>query len=184
MAGIAAISYSDALFALALEEEKSDLIKDQLSFVDKQMQENKEFLSLMMHPKIHKEQKKQVLQEIFVKQLDRTMLNFLKLLTDKGRFHDLHEICKEYCKRYNEENNIAVAEVCSARSLHQEEVQKIQTMLEKKLNKQVEMHIRIDEDLLAGVRIKINDVVLDHTAWNKMEHLKRLAINADREHGK
>lgn len=183
MAGIAAISYSDALFALALEEEKTSLIKDQLCFVDEQMRENKEFLALMSHPKIHKEQKKQALQAVFG-ELDHTMLNFLKLLTDKGRFYDLHEICKAYIKRYHEENNIVVAEVCSARALHEDEIARMQEMLTKKLNRQVEMRLRVDAKLLAGVRIKVNDVVLDHTAWNKMEHLKRLAINADRKDGK
>lgn len=179
MAGIAARSYSDALFTLASEEKKLDLIKEQLCFVDAQMQENIDFLHLMTHPKIHKDEKKNAIHTVFGKQVDRTVINFLKLLVDKGRFYDLHEITKEFMNQYRKEKNIVVADVRSARDLSDEECRRICYMLEKKLQQRVELHRSVDRDLIAGVRIKVNDLVLDHTALNKMEHLKRLAASAD-----
>ena len=48
-------------------------------------------------------------------------------------------------------------------------------MLEKKLSKTVELKIQEDPDLLAGLRIKINDMVLDNTARSRMDNLKQLA---------
>ncbi len=179
MAGIAANSYADALFSLAQEEGNLDLIKEQLCFVDAQMQENKAFLDLMTHPKLHKEEKKKTLESVFAQQLEITVLRFLKLLTDKGRFHDLHAITTEFIRLYRVEKQIVVADVKSAKALDEDEIKRIQTMLEQKLNQSVEMRLRVDPDLLAGIQIKINDVVLDYTAWNKMEHLKRLASMAE-----
>lgn len=178
MAGIAARSYSDALFELASEEKKLDLTREQLCFVDDQIQGNHEFLCFMTHPKIYKDEKKQTIHTVFGKQVDRMVLNFLKLLVDKGRFYDLHEITKEFMNHYRKEMNIVVAEVHSARELSDEECRRISDMLEKKLNQRVELHTRVDRELIAGVRIKVNDLVLDHTASNKIEHLKRLAASA------
>lgn len=179
MAGIAASSYSDALFELAAEENKLDLIKEQLCFVDAQLQKSQKFRYVLTHPKIHKEEKKQSIQAVFGRQVDLLMLHFLQLLIDKGRFCALHEISREFMNRYRKEKNIVIADLYSAVPLDDEAEQRIRRLLEQKLNQQVELHKHVDSDLLAGIRVKVNDLVLDYTAWNKMEHLKRLAAHAD-----
>lgn len=172
-------SYSDALFTLASEEKKLDLVKEQLCFVDETIRKHDDFLYMMTHPKIHKDEKKQAIHAVLEKHIDRMLLNFLKLLVDKGRFYDIHEITKEFMNQYRKEKNIVVAKVHSARPLSDEESQRIKAMLEKKLNQQVEMHMSVDRELLAGIRVKVNDLVLDYTAFNKIEHLKRLAVHVD-----
>lgn len=176
MAGIVAQSYSDALFSLAQEEQKLDVYKEQLCFVNEQVQENKEFLRVLTHPKIHKEEKKTTIAEVFGDAIDHTLLNFLKLLIDKGRFQNLNDITKEFMKRYNEVNNIVVAYVRSAKELKEEEMKRLQEMLEKKLSKHVELKCFVDPTLIAGLRIKINDMVLDNSALSRMENLKQLAV--------
>lgn len=175
MAGIVAQSYSDALFSLAQEEHNLDACKEQLCFVNDQMQENKAFFRVLTHPKIHKEEKRQALQNVFGSAIDHTLLNFLKLLIDKGRFQNIQEITREFVKHYNEVNDIVVAYVKSARKLQKGELKRLNTMLEKKLAKTVEMRCFVDPDLLAGIRIKINDMVLDNTALSRMDSLKQLA---------
>lgn len=180
MAGIIAVSYSDALFAVASEEQKLDVYKEQLCFVDDQVQENKEFFHILTHPKLHKDEKKQTLEAVFGSSIEHTLLNFLKLLIDKGRFMNLHEITKEFVKHYNEVNDIVVAHVKSAKELSEDEAKRLKTMLEKKLNKKIDMRLFVDVNLLAGLRIKINDMVLDNTALSRMENLKQLASQTDR----
>lgn len=175
MAGIAAKSYSDALFSLGQECAKLDVFKQQLTAIDAQLKEEPAFMQVLSHPKIHKDEKKKTLDAVFENEIDHLLLNFLKLLIDKSRFLCFHDIVKEFMKRYNEENNIVVAYAASAQELSDAEIQRLKEMLETKLNKTVEMRVRVDADLLAGVRIKIKDMVLDHTAKNRIENLKQLA---------
>lgn len=179
MAGIAALSYSDALFALALEEGHLEEIKEQLCLINAQIQENQAFVSFMKHPKVHKSEKRTALDQIFGAQAEHTLCNFLKLISDKGRFHELPLMTKEFVKQYRAYHHIAAAQVTSARPLSEGEVKAVQDMLEAKLNQQVELHLSVDASLLAGIRIKINDVVLDHTALKQMEQLKQLAKKTD-----
>ena len=86
---------------------------------------------------------------------------------------------KEFVKQYRAYHHIAAAQVTSARPLSEGEVKAVQDMLEAKLNRRVELHLSVDASLLAGIRIKINDVVLDHTALKQMEQLKQLAKKTD-----
>lgn len=175
MASVVSQSYSDAIYMLGKEENKLDLFKEQLVFVLTQMQEHKDFMRLLTHPKLHKEEKKKMVDEVFETTIDHTLCNFLKLLIDKSRFLHLQDIQKEFVKRYNVEHGIVIAHITSAKELSKDEVKRLQDMLAKKLEKQVEIQLSIDGDLIAGLRIKIGDTLLDHTAKNRLNSLKELA---------
>ncbi|MFR5527482.1 MAG: ATP synthase F1 subunit delta, partial [[Clostridium] innocuum] len=86
MAGIAAKSYSDALFTLAQEEQKLDAFKADLCMMDEQLKAYPDFMRVLTHPKIHKEEKKQTLASVFGSEVNHMVLNFAKLLIDKSRF--------------------------------------------------------------------------------------------------
>lgn len=179
MANVLAKSYADALYELAKDDSQLTIFKEQLIQVDGLMHENVAFYQLLTHPKIHKKEKKQSLEDVGKTFLEHTILNFLKLLIDKGRFQKLHEIVKEFERRYHEEHHIVIADVRSAKALSDDECAKIKAMMENKLAKTVEMHCRVDETLIAGLRIKINDTVLDNSALHRMEQLKTLAQSTE-----
>ena len=103
MAGIVSKNYCDALFALAQEDQKLDVYKEQLNVVADSVKQDDEFRAVMAHPKISKEEKKGMLETIYGKQIDHMLLNFLKLLIDKGRFAKIEEIRREYQNTYLEE---------------------------------------------------------------------------------
>ena len=172
MAGIVSKNYCDALFALAQEDEKLDVYKEQLNVVADSVKKDDEFRAVMAHPKISKEEKKGMLETIYGK-----LLNFLKLLIDKGRFAKIEEIRREYNKAYNDFNNIQVVHVKSATPLQKEEIAKLKETLEKKLQKKVDFVLSTDKDLIAGIRIKINDQIIDNTALGRLQRLKRTVLN-------
>lgn len=173
MAGIAAKSYCDALFEIAKEERKLDLYKEQLCLIKDMMIQDAKFQSVMNHPKIRKEEKKELLETVLSTHIEHMLLNFMKLLVDKNRFRILPDIAKEFVKSYNIENDIQVVYVKSARGLSEDEKVRLQETLEKKLGKTVDPVYRVDEDLMAGIRIKINDQIIDNTAKAKLERLKK-----------
>ena len=65
----------------------------------------------------------------------------------------------------------------SAASLSEEEVARLKATLEKKLNKKVDFVLSVDSDLIAGIRMKINDQIIDNSARGKLERLKGTVQN-------
>ena len=65
----------------------------------------------------------------------------------------------------------------SATALNDEQIAKLKVALMNKLNQKVELVLRVDEDLMAGIRIKINDQIIDNTAKNKLERLKKVVAS-------
>lgn len=182
MAGIVAKSYCDALFSLALEADKLDMYKEQLVKVCESVKAERQFRAVMTHPKISKEEKKELLEVIYGKEIDHTLLNFLKLLVDKSRFCSIEDITNEYVKSYNLANDIQVVYVKSASPLQRDEVCKLKAKLEDKLHKKVDFVLSHDSDLLAGIRIKINDQIIDNTALGRLNRLKHTVLNQSETH--
>lgn len=166
-------SYCDALFSIALEDKKLDEYKEQLCYVEECFKQHKEFMDLLVHPKIKKEDKKEMLETVFKENLDKTLLNFLKLLIDKARFMQLTAIIHEYNKAYNEELNIQVVYVKSAVELEEASKKDLEQKLKQQLNKNIECVYRIDKDLIAGIRIKINDKIYDNSAQARLKRLRK-----------
>lgn len=134
-------------------------------------------MAVMAHPENQQGRKERHARNNYGKQIDHMLLNFLKLLIDKGRFAKIEEIRREYNKAYNDFNNIQVVHVKSATPLQKEEIAKLKETLEKKLQKKVDFVLSTDKDLIAGIRIKINDQIIDNTALGRLQRLKRTVLN-------
>ncbi|MEG0360393.1 MAG: ATP synthase F1 subunit delta [Longicatena sp.] len=173
MAGVIAKSYCEAIFTLAKENQKLDMYHEQLCIVRDTLKADDKYRVVMNHPKISKEQKKELLTSVYEENIDHMLLNFLKLLVDKGRFRDVEDITKEFMKCYNIENNIQVIYVESATELTKEEIARLQTTLENKLAKKVELVISVQSELMAGIRMKINDQMIDNSALQRLHNLKK-----------
>ena len=178
MAGVIAENYSDALYTLAMEEQQIDLYREQLTLVCESLCENKDFYTILQNPKLGKEEKKELLHKVYASSISQFLLNFLQLLIDKGRFSYIFDIKKQYVQRYYEEHNIVVAYVESAKSLSEDEKQRLHGALEKKLQKQIELVVDVKEHLMAGVRIKVNDQVFDNTAKTRLKQLKKQVVKS------
>lgn len=174
MAGIIAKNYCDAIFEIAKEDQTLDLYKEQLTFVDELIRDV-DFYAVLAHPKISHEKKKTMLVEAFQESVDATLLNFLKLLVDKGHIRSLHAIVKEYTKSYNEVHHIQVVYVYSATMLQEDEKKRLCETLEIKLHKSIDLRCQMDESLIAGLRIKINDKIIDNSAKLQLMQLQKHA---------
>ena len=171
MAGVVATNYSEALFALALEENKLDVFCKDLKAIVDVLNESDELKNIMKHPKVGKNDKKDILSKVF-NGVDPYVLNFMKLMVDKSRFSHFEETCKAFLKMYNVHEGIEVAYVQSAVALSEEEKVAIAKMLEKRTNKKIELRCKVNEDLIAGIRIKINDDILDNSAAGHLSRMK------------
>lgn len=173
MDSISALGYSSALYEIGVEENLSEQYKNDLQMVCDSFKSNPDLLNVLNHPKIDKEEKKQLIERIYSQDLSKTLINFMKLLLDKSRFNSIFNISKAYCGIYNDVHGIEIAHVYCAKMLSDDEIKNLKDMLEKKLNKTVEMKVQVDTTLLAGLRIKIKDEIIDNSAKNRLSRLKK-----------
>ena len=170
MADSIAKAYGDALFEIALDTNKCEEYREIVRVLKDTISD--ELIRLLSHPKISKTEKKQIIENIYGKEVDEIFLNFFKVLIDKNRFSSVCAIFDEFDADFIQHFNIIQASVWSARELTSDEKVRLEEKLSKKYNQKVECTYEIDESLLAGIKVKVNDQVMDNSAINRLNKMK------------
>ncbi len=176
MAGVAAMNYASALFELAKEENQVEAYKEQLKEIVQTLQSSRELQDVLAHPKIEKEDKKEIARQVF--EAKGMVGNFLMLLLDKNRFSLIEDITQAYTKLANKELGIEVCRCVSAVELSEKQRADLTAMLRKKTGKRIELNCYVDASCLAGIRIQVGNVVLDNTMERKLEQIKESVAKA------
>ncbi|MCL2255023.1 MAG: ATP synthase F1 subunit delta, partial [Lachnospiraceae bacterium] len=148
MAKLIANTYGDALFGLAVEENKTSEYLEEFSAIHQAFSTNSDFNLLMNHPKILSEEKISVLESVFKGRVSDEMTGFLKMLIVKDRFSELEAIFDYFTAKVKSSLGIGVAYVTSAQSLN--EVQKAEItdrLLSVTEYQKMEMNFAVDENI-------------------------------------
>lgn len=174
MAKLISKTYGEALFELAVEENKVDSFAEEIQTLQQILAENEELGRLMNHPKIIKEEKLQVIKNIFEGRLDQELLGFLSLLITKDRYNEADSILQYFLDQVKELKGIGVAYVTTAEELREEQKEQIVSkLLETTRYQQMEMHYAQDQTLIGGMVIRIGDRVVDSSIRTKLEELQK-----------
>lgn len=172
MAKLASKTYGDALFELAVEEQKADEFLQEVSAIRAALSENPELARLMDHPKIVKEEKIKLIEECFRGRVSDDMVGFLVIVVTKERYGELQDIFAYVTARIKEYKKIGVANVVSAIGLDDRWKKKIeQKLLETTGFETMEISYRVDKSLIGGLIIRIGDRVVDSSLKHKLEGL-------------
>ena len=109
-----AVIYGGSLYELAVEENRAAQILEELTEVFKLFRENPDYLTLLLEPSIKKDKRLELIEEAFGSSCDRYLVNFLKLLCERGLLREFEGCRETFIKRYNRDNNISEALVTSA----------------------------------------------------------------------
>lgn len=174
MAKLISKTYGDALFELSVEENEVDSMNEEIGALLQILKENPELNSLMNHPKILKEEKLQVLDNIFEGKVSNKLLGFLHIIVTKDRYKEIDQILEYFIAQVKELKKIGVAYVTTAVELKEEQkAQVVKRLLETTNYETMEMHYQIDQSLIGGMQIRIGDRIVDSSISTKLDELQK-----------
>ena len=169
MAKLVSKTYGDALFELAVEEDKLDTIQEEVEVVMEVFTANEDFVKLMVHPRISKEEKASVLEKVLGGRVSDELTGFLMTVENKGRFGQVEEILSYFIDRVREYKKIGVATVTSAVPLKDSEKKAVEErLLEMTAYESFIMTYDEDSSLIGGLVIRIGDRVVDRCIKTKL----------------
>lgn len=174
MAKLVSKTYGEALFELAVEENKVDVFMEEITEIQKVLAENNDFNKFMNHPKILKEEKTEVLENVFKGRISDELTGFLTLIVAKDRYNEIDAILNYFLTEIKRFKGIGIAYVTTASVLRDEQKAGVeQRLLETTSYKKMEMHYSVDESLIGGMIIRIGDRVVDSSIKTKLNELTR-----------
>lgn len=174
MAKLISKTYGDALFELAVEENKVDDLQEEIGQLQKILQENGDFGRLMTHPKINKDEKIKVVTDVFKGRISDELLGFLAIIISKDRYQEIDGILEYFLTEVKKYKGIGVATVTTAVPLREEQRRKVeQRLLDTTDYKSMEIHYKQDAALIGGMVIRIGDRVVDSSISTKLNELQK-----------
>ena len=174
MAKLVSNTYGDALFELALELNQIDNLLEEVKVVSSCIEENEDLTRLMNHPKIVKEEKIKIIEDIFTDRVSQELVGLMRMIVEKGHYNEMNQVFGYFIEQVKEYKNIGTAYVTSAVALSDEQKQSVEKrLLETTKYVEFEMHFEVDAELIGGMVIRIGDRVVDSSIKNKLGDLTR-----------
>lgn len=174
---IIADRYAEALVDMAKDGKLTfEKITEDLNLINEILNQSKDLNEVLVNPVVSGEKKKEIIDKVFVNEIDVFIINFLKVLIDKDRFYLFNFILQAYNKSLDDINNICRIKVISAVEMTEDAKYRLKNKLEEKIRKNVILDLDTNLDIIAGLIIKIGDNIIDMSLKHKLEDLSRCII--------
>ena len=179
MAKLVSKTYGDALFETAVEEHRVDDFFEETEGILRVLEENEELSRLMSHPQVVKEEKMQLIENIFKGKVSDEIVGLLELLVEKDHFGKTKDVLVYFRDEVKEYKKIGTVHVTSAMELSKEQKEQVEKKLLETTNYvSFEMHYEIegyevDTALIGGMVIRMGDRVVDSSIRTKLYNLSK-----------
>ena len=170
--------YGQALYDLAQSEGLAKPIFDELGMVSHCFcVEEPAFVKLLSTPTVSKEERCKILDDSFRGKLQPYLLNFLKILTEKGYIRHISDCYVAYRDNYYRDNNILLVHAVTAVPLTPDQLERLTKKLQSITGKQIELRGRIDPNCLGGIRLDYDGKRLDDTVEHRLSAIRSVLKN-------
>ena len=168
------VCYAQALYSLAEEEAVTEQVLEQLETLAAAFAREPDFVRLLATPNLSKAERCQLLDNSFRGRVHAYVLNFLKLLTEKGYARRFDDCVRQYRNIYNKNHGIVSVVATTAVEMTQAQKDKLRSKLETITGKTVQLNCRVESACVGGVRLDYDGKRIDGTVRNRLDAMKEL----------
>jgi F-type H+-transporting ATPase subunit delta len=169
--------YAEALFDVAREHGKLDVIHDQLGQVADAVAESRELQVFLFSPYFSSTEKRDGIARA-VSGAEPELTNFLELLAEKHRMPVIFRIRRRFDEMWAKEKRHLEVRLTSAVELPHDVVERVGREIEGRTGQTIELESDVDEELLGGIVLRVGNMVLDASVRNKLERLRKEVATA------
>ena len=169
--------YARSLFEVAKEQDKLDVVREQLGQFADTLDGDRELQVFFFSPYFSTQEKKDGLERA-VSDADPVVLNFLELLIEKHRMPVLFRIRGNYERLWEDENRLLPVQITSAVELDQSIAKQLGDRIAEQTGRKVELSSRVEPEILGGIVVQVGNSVLDASIRNRLDQLRRQVVKS------
>ncbi len=170
---IIAVRYAKALFILGKEKNKLDTFVQDIRLLDTLINENADLWLMLESPVVKSSQKVSVMKQLLEKSVDALIIQFVDLIITNKRELFLKEMTRIFLNLYRKEQGIIATTLTTATVLDDATRKQLQEKLSQTLNGTIEITEKVDESLIGGFVIRVEDQQLDASVIHQLKTIKR-----------
>lgn len=162
--------YAEAVIALAKDGGTFDNWSNDLQFLAAVVQ-TPEFIQVINNPRVDDATLTRLLLDISEGQVSDLAKNLVRVLIDNGKIRLMSYIATEFDKLKAQHQGYIKVDILSTYDVTPEQQQALQTALQQRFGKAVQMNMRTDEALIGGWLIRAGDQVIDASVRGRLQQL-------------
>jgi len=165
--------YATALLDAALKKGIAAQVEEDARALRQIIQDQPAYKTFLLSPQVLTSEKKAMIEKAFSKRASDLFVRFLNLLLDKKRFGLIEEIIEGYIILHERHQGIMEATVITAVPIDKALEEKVRKKLEAETDKTIRITTEVDPDIIAGMIIKLDGMIIDGSIKFRMETLRR-----------
>ena len=162
-----------ALLVVAKEIDAVDEVQRSIKLVIKLLKKDAQFRAFMQSKRFTIEQKTEVIKFGLQDVCNPLIQELLIIEIDQNPTILMRDLSYIFDAMVKDELNIVPVEAHVADELSVDELAYLQKTLEETIGKDTELDLKIDPNLLGGIKLRIENTFLDASIKNKMDNLRR-----------
>jgi ATP synthase F1 delta subunit len=169
--------YARSLFEVAQEQDRLDVVRDQIGQFADALDGSRELQTFFFSPYFSTEEKKEGLDKALEGE-DDIVRNFLALLIENHRMPALFRIRRELDAMWRDVNKLLPVQVTSAVELDEAVTRQIGEEIGRQTGRKVELSTNVDPDVLGGIVLRVGNSILDASIRTRLDRLRKQVARA------
>ncbi|CAG4991877.1 ATP synthase subunit delta [Dyadobacter sp. CECT 9275] len=169
---IVASRYAKSLIELAREQNVLEAVYEDMKLFKDTVDNNRGLMLALKSPVVRHEKKLGILKSIFEARVNPVTYAIFTIITKKNREAILDSIADEFLIAYNNLQGIQKATVTTTTPLNEELRKQFTDIVASATGKTVELEEKLDESLIGGYLLRVNDRQVDASLRSRLNELK------------
>ena len=168
--------YAQAAYKIAVKEEDENKISVRLHNVRSILKSVPEFNQLLITRRIKVQDKITMLKNILDNKISDIEMDVMALLIENGHMNLFGEVVKRFDYLLDKDSDIIKVQITTATKLSTDEVQRISSKIESRVQKKVDVAMETDSSILGGMKLRIGNKLLDGSVSNRLQKMRDTLI--------
>jgi F-type H+-transporting ATPase subunit delta len=164
--------YARALFEVACEHDKLEVIREQLAQFADVLSANRDAQLFFFSPYFSAQEKKAGLQRA-VSDGDPELMNFLEALIERHRMPALFRIRARFDVLWDKANHRLPVSIVTAVPLDDATIHAIGARIGDQTGETIELSARVDPDIVGGIVLRVGNRIMDASVKTQLDNLAK-----------
>ena len=168
--------YAQGLYKVALTEENVTQISVNLHSIKNILKSVPELNQLFITRRVQLEDKIVMLKNILGDKISGIEMDLIVFLTENGHMLLYGEVLERFDYLIDKDSKIIKVQITSSTRLPDDEVQKISSTIENKIQKKLNIKMDTDPSLVGGIKLRIGNTLIDGSVSNRLQKMRDTLI--------
>ena len=168
--------YAEALLEASRDKDSIAQVREEFDAFAAALAESADLRGFLRNPQVETETKLSALDDLLAG-ADKTFLNFVHLLAEKGRIAEAEAVHEEFGRLLAREEHVLELELTTAVELSDKEAAKVVKQIEEASGRSVVATRTVDPDIIGGIVVQAGSRRADASVRGRLDQLREELIN-------